>query len=855
MSSVYPDISKYKNGQRLDQETMNKPITELADRTDWLKDRLDSIATDKGMAGVRLPDAEVESGTNGAVSDFDVVYLDANTGLFSKALSEVVVESNPFQISAGRSLAVGIALSVHVSAGDANRMVGSIALSGLVEFESKSVVQSMLQSGETFRNGPYYLSSSEPGKLTADPKGPAVYVGMFMSREYSADYHTYAILAPCVKDLAEMHMHRAFALGANCQSGIPDNVGTGLLLLVGGTYTGTREGMYCVSVDMIVSGSTSSYTHDIPAGTAWDNERFYARWIDFVSGASGYSKIEWESDTKYASFKIGDHGLVGYFAHMQGTDLKFGTGQINAVGHQFGRYQSATISFVATQEQSSTTFSDGIEVSVSNDTFIRIGKISKPNNDDIGSIFLSAVPFSDNEDVSVSDGTTAETWKVSLEGANAPAFTTRSIRGWRVISSEEKSADSSLVDWDYIYEPGLDPDLNKFYPPSPVAGCALMYNGVEMPEFTLFGDTAVYRVLNTGILWRSDNAGGINPFGAGVGITFYTSHGKLPTSSFVTSIKPAEGSGVKIREEGTSKPASTGNLVIDAQIPVEYSDPALAGYSVPKQVEGNKLLFGPVVSSIKAGAGLVASSKAGQPTGYGDVTISLDNGFAGGSFDEIVLHNAKQELIETFPYVKLLAADAVASAFTMKAHIPVLTADAEYGYKFVFCMSVFGLEDVVALADDSAAAAFVSVSAKVLHDWYPGMQAGDTGYLSTLKNNLETIPNQAGLVLPITLGGTQLVQYSNGSEEASSLYYRAFDPVIVHNGWSAAWNTPQVFKHDYIELEIGGNGRPLHPNSSVAITVKRATKGGGAANEYTGELGFMNMAWKLVELEAPSVSA
>lgn len=790
-AEYYRQVSGYRDGDRLDAETMNGPIVQLAQRTAWLKERLNTVASEQNFASMRLVDVGVDL----SVEEGDCVYLNRDTGLFSKALAKVVVSSNPFSISDHSSYAVGIAVSVD-EAVDSTHAIGTIAIGGLVSFPDVLAVERLMESGSSFRPGPYYLSSVEPGKLTADPKGPAVYIGTFMSDfanpvsvsdSDSAGGHiatsgTYAILAPQCKDLAEMHHHRSYALSMQAQGGatvdangvvsidgIAPNPIEGsvppIRMFVSGVNTYVHEAMFAfqfVSVTNADPGVLSTaFGNDI---ATWSNDKIRIRYCGLTTASGMSVDIDGmvvpvvpdpDPDTGYCFFVIPNTGLKVTFV-------------FNGCGP--GMYSFGTMSS---------------------------GHVSDP------------------------------------------AFTTKTIRGWATIPGEDIEADPSLSNYSFKYEVGLDADLWSHFPPFPITGCSLSIDGLEALPEIFYGDAATYKVTDSGIYWKSNKLVDGVPFpvkdgnetisgGFDHGI-FHLSSGKLPSSSFVTSIKAAQGSGIKIREEGTSKAANTGNLVIDAQIPVESTDPGLEGYRVPKKVNGNVLVFGPVVSKIIPGPGISVASRSGhRPNGCGDVMISASES-GGGSFDDIVLHNAKQELIGAFPYVKLLGSSDVDSGFTMKMHIPV-TADPSLRYGLVFYMSVFGVEG--ASASDAAYASAIDLRCSVLQDWYPQSDGLHNGRL----DNVASFGTNSGLVVKLCEAGVD---------------YSAFDPVFVHNDpVFAEDNGDSPGKTSYLAFPIGSSENALHPNATVAITVSR-----GKDAEYTGfteyaaGLGFMNMAWKLVVLE------
>ena len=803
MSAYYPNVTPYKNGQRLDADTLNTPISQLEGRTAWLKDRLDAISSKKAFSSVRLPGVEIDDG----VSEYDCVCLDRNTGVFRKALASVLVESNPNEISDALSFAVGIVVPSNQNGGTVGQ---TVAMYGLFEFpgnnrqirlanlkkmlDSKDLAE--LEATGKFQNGPYYLSNSESGKITRDPRGPAIHIGIFNHTEHA----TYALLAPQYKDLAEMHYHRAFALSTKAQGsirvlqprtpgepprallrGIPSIDGNSSIHVVG-TFTGTSKKYYRLWVAKRVpqNNATSTIYWDTVSAEDYTEPpnnpptNLYVLWQECASEAdleeysdlgviSGSVQMEFELlDTAYyiKPFRFGSYGLVGDFA------------------------------------------------------------TSHPTQDD--------------------------TWELNTED----------IVGWVPSDGKADYTDGDEVHtFSFMYPVGLDTNLNKFFPPYPSNGAALVINGTERTSYDLYGDNSEYRLTNTGLYWRSIDATA-TPFNVPdrnvvVSSTLYLSRGKLPSSSFVTSIKAAEGSGIKIREEGTSDTASTGNLVIDANIPIKKANPGLSGHLVPKDVSGNTLIFGGVVSSIK-GIGLTISSPQGKDLAggnIGDVLISTNKGMS-GMFDDIILNNAKQELIGPFPYIKLLAPTSVASGFTLKMHVP-FDLDSSLKYKLLFYMSVFGLQDITEQTTVSAAP--INVGASILQDWYPGADDSVVPFAGTLKD--------PGLVVledrnfPILLGGLAQQQYADGQ-----YYYKSFDPIFLHNDVNFhnehRNDDSRLWKQCFVDVrlpEVTQNGQGIHagltPNSTLAITVSRTPAGEMAMDyqEYQGELGFMNLSWKLVE--------
>lgn len=92
----------------------------------------------------------------------DVVYYNPATGNYSEAIATVTLINNTFNANPS---ALGVGIAVAVNGSSANIQVG-----GIGAWLNSSQAQGMMQSGETFQAGaPYYLSATQPGKLTRFP--------------------------------------------------------------------------------------------------------------------------------------------------------------------------------------------------------------------------------------------------------------------------------------------------------------------------------------------------------------------------------------------------------------------------------------------------------------------------------------------------------------------------------------------------------------------------------------------------------------------------------------------------------------------------------------------------------------
>lgn len=112
----------------------------------------------------------------------DVVYFDASTGLYQKALAGVTVAAGTYNVNP-MALAFGIC-----AATDNGRI--DVMIGGYATWQSDLQRNNMLESTELFQAGcPYYLSDREPGKLTR--YAPTMRIQILMATEQ------HYILMPC----------------------------------------------------------------------------------------------------------------------------------------------------------------------------------------------------------------------------------------------------------------------------------------------------------------------------------------------------------------------------------------------------------------------------------------------------------------------------------------------------------------------------------------------------------------------------------------------------------------------------------------------------------------------------------
>jgi len=237
------------DGSDVDAETVNRPLFELAERTNYLYNKLDEFTGSALSESVRL--FSVPLTTEGALAPNikDVVTLDRVTGTYCKAVASMSV-SDEFKMS-NNAFAVGVLIAKSGS-------TGTVVAQGRLTTATGSnlwLLADMLESGEVFRNGDYYLSAIEPGKITANPSGPVIYLGMFKASDTAAAYGDYAVLSPQFHDLGTAHVHRTYKLHSKpaCRQYVTAENTDGIHQLIG--FPADAEENYDVAPRLVCYGN------------------------------------------------------------------------------------------------------------------------------------------------------------------------------------------------------------------------------------------------------------------------------------------------------------------------------------------------------------------------------------------------------------------------------------------------------------------------------------------------------------------------------------------------------------------------------------------------------------------------
>lgn len=200
----WPAIQGYKNGEDVVADNLNRPLNQLAERTEYLL----RLVQGNDNTQVCLKDVAVPGeGADGHPSVGQVVYHDPDTGSF--ALATAKEGQDAWFYADQQAMAVGVVSAV----GD---NTATVVLCGRVDFPGDGIPVEDLIADVDPHGGRHYLAGIPSyGKLTRSPSGPVIYVG---DVRLNADRTcvTSIIVNPQYRDTGESHIHRQFVV-----SGVP----------------------------------------------------------------------------------------------------------------------------------------------------------------------------------------------------------------------------------------------------------------------------------------------------------------------------------------------------------------------------------------------------------------------------------------------------------------------------------------------------------------------------------------------------------------------------------------------------------------------------------------------------------
>lgn len=186
------------NGQAVDETETNKPLTDLIQRDQHLKDLLDLAFRGEALY---LRSVAVDS----AVAVGQPVYLNKNTGAFGQAIAEVDFDNTGVWGTVSQKTYVwGVVSYKH------NATMADIVTFGVLRDTDMSASIS-----DPSVSGPRYLSGATPGKLTQQRPAVNCYV------LYWDAVNQIALVTPTPKENLEGHIHYRFQLVSQ-PAGVPN---------------------------------------------------------------------------------------------------------------------------------------------------------------------------------------------------------------------------------------------------------------------------------------------------------------------------------------------------------------------------------------------------------------------------------------------------------------------------------------------------------------------------------------------------------------------------------------------------------------------------------------------------------
>lgn len=330
MDNAWAQVSRFENKDKVDADTLNTPIDQLASRTEYLKNKFSGIADDG--ASLVISGARLASDGDSLPEEGDVVYATPEGFMRAQAKMHLYDDFT----AADSAFSIGILISK-------NNNEGNVLIYGRKLLSSIPVYKSgILQAGEEFRSGRYYLSATEPGKLTQAPGGPLIYVCSIHADSSDTDSFKgddAIYVNPQFLDIGTSHVHRAYSLVAR-PAGDTDEAGhvLGYLpssknkeaprLTFRGTWTSVNDVSYVfkledssawgtVKLTWTKDGNTESYASvTIPAtGVYVELDNGLEVKVDFPAATEEYA---WRTDLTEADrlweleFPKAGRGWVGH---------------------------------------------------------------------------------------------------------------------------------------------------------------------------------------------------------------------------------------------------------------------------------------------------------------------------------------------------------------------------------------------------------------------------------------------------------------------------------------------------------------------------------------------------------------
>lgn len=328
---VWENVKKFVDGSdRLDAETLNRPIDQLVARTEYLKALIEATASRTNMAvtGVSF------SGTGADAPQIgQPVYRVPGGNSYAKAAAVVgAVDESKWFWADHQAMAVGIV-------GDASTVV----LGGYIAFGSGA--NAGIPVGDVIvdvapSSGRYFLSTT-PGKLTAAPVGPIIYV---CDCEIANGKVMSMLVNPQYRDTGESHIHRSFVISGRPlgYAGKGTYGGNGpyyrVANIVPDNYTPNPSAYPTTAVVVELYGQWTysgdvSYTLELKPKSGVDTSNdwgdYTLSWTSDLDGTGEVTALGTGTGTRSSLFAVGTHGLKAKLLRWSSASLGSLTWTVN----------------------------------------------------------------------------------------------------------------------------------------------------------------------------------------------------------------------------------------------------------------------------------------------------------------------------------------------------------------------------------------------------------------------------------------------------------------------------------------------------------------------------------------------
>ena len=353
---MWSQVRKFVDGDSLNAQTLNVPVGQLGDRTDYLYAKLKELISGDKLSSVVLTGVVMSTKEGEAPEVGNVVYLhqsdEEETFVASKAKATMSLYDD--FTAADSAFTVGILQS----RGDTT---GNVLVYGRLDLSpdgSPITKDAMIEDGEDYRPGRYYLSANEAGKLTSNPNGPLIYVCAIGGKVgTSGGFSGTAVVNPQFLDIGTSHVHRTAVLKARPAGELSADgkhvLGYGTVaegpfhLIFGGTWTrdNTLSYKFKVAID---DTSPSGYSLMWAEGTDTEYNDVQVPSIGMpVEISNGLTATLVVSDDSSSSYDLNACNLSDEQKEWAALDFpEAGQGWVDHVPSEYDEYPDALYDYV-----------------------------------------------------------------------------------------------------------------------------------------------------------------------------------------------------------------------------------------------------------------------------------------------------------------------------------------------------------------------------------------------------------------------------------------------------------------------------------------------------------------------------